>query len=276
MSKKGIKIFLFIVNVLFFTVGLVIFGVGVWTASDKIFLSDIIGSNLYEAASYMLIICGVIIIGVAIFGCVTSWKEMRYGILLYFVILSLIFVFLIIASILAVVFRGELEDVMSKAMGETILKQYGTNLENSPENQAVTKSWDETQQKLECCGVDNEGWEIYQESMWYRNQKGDDRAYVPASCCKNVHVNKLVRLKQCQKSRMGPPGTPSGAKNDYLFYQGCYEAAYKFVMDQAGLILAIGFSFSIILIAGLVLSMCLYRFIQRPTTAEVDDKSAPL
>lgn len=275
MGKKGIKIFLFIVNTLFFIIGLVVFSIGVWTTSDKIFLSDIIGSNLYAAASYMLIISGFIILVVAVFGCVTTWKEMRYGILLYFVILSLIFIFMIVASILAVVFRGELQDVMSKAMGETIQKQYGVNIQHNEENQAITKSWDETQQKLHCCGVENEGWEIYQESLWYRNQKGDDKPFVPESCCKNVHVNRIQRLKQCQKSRMGPPGTPSGAKNDYLFYQGCYDAGYKFVMDQAGLLLAIGFSFSVILIAGLVLSMCLYRFIQRPPNEE-EEKSAPL
>ncbi|XP_029636610.1 CD151 antigen [Octopus sinensis] len=275
MGKKGLKFFLFIVNILFFIAGLVTFAIGVWTATDRIFMSDIIGSNLYSSASYMMIISGIVITLVSILGCVTSWREMRFGVLIYFIILLFIFVFLVIASILAVVFRGELEDVMSKSMGETLIKQYGNDIERNAENRAVTKAWDLTQERLECCGVDSRGWEIYRESRWYRDQPNTAIKFVPVSCCKNIHVNRITRTRHCQETTMGPPAVTEGGKNDYLFYQGCYDAAYTFVMDQAGILLAIGFSFSIVLICGLVLSLCLFRYIKR-TPTENRATSAPL
>ncbi|GAB1602816.1 CD151 antigen-like [Argonauta hians] len=275
MGKKCLKFSLFLVNILFFIIGLVTFAVGVWTAADRIFMSDIIGTNLYSSASYMMIIAGIVITMISILGCVAASKEMRCGIIFYFGSLLFIFFFLVITSILAVAFRGELEDVMSKSMGETLIKQYGNNVETNAENKAVTDAWDRTQKRLQCCGVDSEGWEIYTESQWFKNQHSIEKMYVPVSCCKNIHVNRLYRTKHCQKSTFGPPSTKQGAKNDYLFYMGCYDAAYSLVMDQAGIILTVGFSFSIILLCGLLLSLCLLRRTKR-VPADKKASSAPL
>lgn len=37
---------------------------------------------------------------------------------------------------------------MSKSMGETLIKQYGNDIERNSDNKAVTKAWDLTQKRV--------------------------------------------------------------------------------------------------------------------------------
>ena len=49
--------------------------IGIWTAADKVYISFVIGDNLFSAASYMLIGVGAIMIGICVVGICSLMKE---------------------------------------------------------------------------------------------------------------------------------------------------------------------------------------------------------
>jgi len=67
-------------------------GIGIWLAIDKIFISDIIGTDLFDAGVYLVIICGVFMLLLSLFGCFSTvrMKRMFFMIVSYIKSLSLI------------------------------------------------------------------------------------------------------------------------------------------------------------------------------------------
>ena len=57
--------------------GLASAAVGVWSVVDKVYVADVIGDDLFSAASYMIIISGVILLAISIFGLCAVRKEKR-------------------------------------------------------------------------------------------------------------------------------------------------------------------------------------------------------
>lgn len=197
----------------------------------------------------------------------------------YFISLLVIFICVVVAAVLTVVFRGEIETTMRNAMKETLLDKYGYDLDNNEENVLVTDSWDETQSRFSCCAVDDGAeWDFrnYRLSNWFErgqaNVLAKDRNYVPASCCatrfsqtENMYMH--TSLAQCQRPVYGPPRHPdttNWGKNDDLNHQGCYTIGYDLVMGQAGVLTGLAFASAILLVSGMVFSMCLYRYIPTP------------
>jgi len=144
-------------------------------------------------------------------------------------------------------------------MRESLLSSYGTDMTDEWHN-LVTRSWDEAQEKLQCCSIDNEGWSLYRQTFWYKDHpglQGVDKPYVPASCCKRrggAYVDQFT----CQMSIDGPPGLNSGINNNALYYIGCFEAGKSALYPVIGYFIAIGFFLSAIVIIGVVSSLYLY------------------
>ncbi|ESO98681.1 hypothetical protein LOTGIDRAFT_174048 [Lottia gigantea] len=270
ISKSCCKLFLFIFNTVFLIAGVCMFGVGIWTVVDKVYVSDIIGNEIFTAAAYMIIISGIIVIGVCILGFISLSQEKRILIIVYFVIWIVIFIFLIIGAILAVVFKGELESEMRNSMKDTLIQKYGGD---STEERTATNAWDRVQRELRCCSVDDESWDLYRSTRWFRSQ--DPRSslitYVPATCCVvDVRTDTYVAQKQCQTWQLGPPRNPSYTlKNTALYYEGCYEAARNFVLDASSAIVAVGFTFGLTLIVGLVFTLFFLRHVTTLDDEEV-------
>lgn len=50
---------------------------GIWTVVDKSFANELLGTNLYAGAVYILIATGILIAIISCFGCFGSAKEVR-------------------------------------------------------------------------------------------------------------------------------------------------------------------------------------------------------
>lgn len=61
-SRGKLRIYLAIVNVLFFILGGACVALGAWQAVDKVFISDVVGSDLYSTAAYLLIFSGCVLV----------------------------------------------------------------------------------------------------------------------------------------------------------------------------------------------------------------------
>ena len=69
--------------------GLALAAVGVWSVVDKVYVADVIGDDLFSAASYMVIIAGVILLAIAVFGMYAVRREKRFFIIIVSVVVVL-------------------------------------------------------------------------------------------------------------------------------------------------------------------------------------------
>lgn len=53
------------------------FGLGIWTVVDKNFMNELLGTNLFAGATYVLIITSALVCMVSFFGCIGAAKEVK-------------------------------------------------------------------------------------------------------------------------------------------------------------------------------------------------------
>ena len=58
-------------------VGAIMFGLGIWTVVDKNFMNELLGTNLFAGATYVLIITSALVCMVSFFGCIGAAKEVK-------------------------------------------------------------------------------------------------------------------------------------------------------------------------------------------------------
>lgn len=68
------------------------FVIGVWTLVDKSFINELLGTNLFMGAVYILIATGALVSLVSFFGCLGAIKEIKC-MLLTVTIISTLFLF---------------------------------------------------------------------------------------------------------------------------------------------------------------------------------------
>lgn len=256
------KYLLFTYNIIIFIVGGVILGVGIWMAVDRNFMTKITGNDLYAVALYMILIAGGITFFISFLGCCGAVTENKCLLYTFMGILCFLAVVLLIGAILAIVFHQELGDEIKDSMEDTLVNYYGVDFHKTF-NRGVTWGWDKTQEKLDCCAVDDTGWALYQESEWFDTNPWtpeDQKPYVPQSCCVQDRFWRYVNLDVCQKWRLGPPGSPvDGAINRAIYYRGCYDAGVEYLEENSAILIGIGIAVALLLIAGIVLSFVLVR-----------------
>ena len=52
-------------------------GVGIWTVVDKVYVAQVISDDLFSVASYLAIVVGVILLGVAVLGICAVRSEAK-------------------------------------------------------------------------------------------------------------------------------------------------------------------------------------------------------
>lgn len=110
---------------------------------------------------------------------------------------------MLVGGILGYVFRGKVTETLRNEMYGSI-RSYGNY-------RPVTEAWDETQGRLECCGV-----------LSYRDWK--DR--IPDSCCREPVPGKR---QPCQLLH--------DTQNSFTMFQnGCLNVTANFVRDHAAII----------------------------------------
>lgn len=135
---------------------------------------------------------------------------------------------MLIGGILGYVFREKVSVTMRQEMYSS-LKLYGNR-------RAVTQSWDQTQTRLKCCGVDS--WRDWQSS-----------GRIPESCCQETYGGQR---KPCIDA-------PSPLT---LYSNGCRVVASDFIKSHAAIIGGAGIVVAIFIIFGLIFSCSLFKMIE--------------
>jgi len=217
------KYSLFFVNLLIFIGGLVVIGLGIYIAVDRSFGTQILGTNLYIGAIYIVIAAAVVVSLIACFGCFGAAQEVRCMLVTYFIIVFLIFITMLVGGILLYVFRHDVEGAARKGMNSSIHSYHN--------DKSVKEAWDEIQTAMKCCGIDG---------------VADWNGQIPDSCCKPVIEGVQNRCHQASPN---------------LYHEGCIKAWPDFIKKNAAIVGGIGIGVACVMVLGMVFSCALFNLI---------------
>ncbi|CAI6364532.1 unnamed protein product [Macrosiphum euphorbiae] len=115
-----VKYSMFLSNFIIFIGGIVLVAISVYTLYDKSFIKELLGTNLFTGAVYILIVAGILLSLLSFLGCAGAVKEVKCMLLTYFIILFIIFIVMLVGGILCYVFRQRVQTTMQQEMLRTI------------------------------------------------------------------------------------------------------------------------------------------------------------
>uniref|UniRef100_A0A0B7BS88 Tetraspanin n=1 Tax=Arion vulgaris TaxID=1028688 RepID=A0A0B7BS88_9EUPU len=280
-ATRVAKWILVILNFLVFCAGAIAIGLGAWGLASEYgaqTLKDLTGSELYRGAAIAIIVGGSVLALIAIIGGVGAIIESKWLLGIYFVIMILLLILFVTAAAVGFAFRDKIEEELSKQMQNSLVYQYGVNVNNNDDNNVVTDVWDAVQKKLDCCGVSgglnsSMSWYIWQGSTWFKQRGVMDPILadrVPSSCC----VGK-VENSTCQRLNLLNPTQPiqSDPKlvtnpNPALNHQGCIDSLKDKISEHIAAIVGIAVAILIVMLLSVILSVCVCTNIRKSYKSE--------
>uniref|UniRef100_G3R3W1 Tetraspanin n=1 Tax=Gorilla gorilla gorilla TaxID=9595 RepID=G3R3W1_GORGO len=232
---KVTKYFLFLFNLIFFILGAVILGFGVWILADKSSFISVLqtSSSSLRMGAYVFIGVGAVTMLMGFLGCIGAVNEVRC-------------------------LLGLLKQEMGGIVTE-LIRDYNSSREDS-----LQDAWDYVQAQVKCCG-----WVSFYN--WTDNAELMNRPEVtyPCSCDKGEEDNSLsVRKGFCEA-----PGnrTQSGNHPEYwpVYQEGCMEKVQAWLQENLGIILGVGVGVAVIELLGMLLSICLCRHVHSEDYSKV-------
>ncbi|XP_006157818.1 CD82 antigen isoform X1 [Tupaia chinensis] len=258
---KVTKYFLFLFNLLFFILGAVILGFGVWILADKSSFISVLqaSSSSLNTGAYVFLGVGVVTMLMGFLGCVGAVNEVRCLLGLYFAFLLVILIAQVAAGVLFYFNMGKLKQEMGSIVSE-LIQNYNGSREDS-----LQEAWDYVQAQVKCCG-----WTTFYN--WANNTELMSRTNVtyPCSCERSGEedVNFSVKKGFCQAPHNR---TQSGNDpEDWPVYQeGCMEKVQAWLQENLGVILGVCVGVAVIELLGMLLSLCLCRHIHSEDYSKV-------
>ncbi|XP_017914700.1 PREDICTED: CD82 antigen isoform X1 [Capra hircus] len=249
---KVTKYFLFLFNLLFFVLGAVILGFGIWILVDKNSFISILqtSSTSFKVAAYVFISVGALTMLMGFLGCLGAVNEVRCLLGMYFAFLLLILIAQVTAGVFFYFNMGQLK----QEMGSIVTKLIHNYTDGSGDG--LQEAWDYVQAQVKCCG-----WVSFLN--WTENTELMNRANITFPCsCKKSDEDDAPMMPQ--KGFCEAPfgnGTQSGNNpEDWPVYQeGCMEKVQGWLQENLGVILGVCVGVAVIELLGMFLSMFLCR-----------------
>ncbi|KAJ0179540.1 hypothetical protein K1T71_005252 [Dendrolimus kikuchii] len=219
---RCMKFTLICMNMLTFVGGLVALGIALWVWNTRSFSSTLLTNNMFIASVMVVIVMGVAMMLLSFLGCCGAAKEVKCMLLTYYILVFIIFVVMLVGGILQLVFREKILSTLDREMYASI-PYYNTRHE-------YTKSWDDTQSFLQCCGVKN-----YND--WNNN--------IPDSCCREIYPGKRLDCK-------------SSPNPTTMYVDGCLSKVTDFLREDAIYVGAAAIIVACIMLLALILSCGLF------------------
>lgn len=258
---KITKYFLFLFNLLFFILGAMILGFGVWILADKssfIFVLQTSSSSL-NVGAYVFIGVGAVTMLMGFLGCIGAVNEVRCLLGLYFVFLLLILVTQVAAGVL---FYFNMDKVKQEVGG--IITKIIQNYKDGQEDK-LQEAWDYVQAQGKCCGWDG----FYN---WTENTELMNRTNVtyPCSCeNKTEDDSALVRKGFCEAHIVNKTQSGNSPQDWPVYQEGCKSKVQAWLQDNLGIILGVCVGVAVIELLGMLLSICLCRHIHSEDYSKV-------
>lgn len=244
LSKYCAKPLLILINLLFFVLGIVVLGIGIWISVSKDSFFELISNSTipkevkdldekvkneadyyFSMASLVVIGMGAFIMLLSLIGCCGSFKESKCLLITYATVVILITLGQSIGIILSAVYQKEFQTQVGNAFKPS-LKSYGTD-------HHVTLLWNLKMEGLKCCGVHGNN----------DFQNLDRTINITSICCgKALDTCNSVNLDR--NTNTAPPGCVDKLFKDlegYMKY-AIILAAVVIVVQILAIALALGLS----------------------------------
>ncbi|NXQ82242.1 TSN1 protein, partial [Nyctibius grandis] len=226
-----IKVMMILFNLAIFLGGGTLLGVGIWVSVDGQSFLDIFGavsSSVLQVVnvSYFLIVIGAILLVIGFLGCCGAQKESKCLLMMFFSVVLIIFIAEIAAAVVALVYTGLAEMLLTAVVTPLLKEKYG-------EDMSLTHIWNVTMREVHCCGLNN--YTDFTDSPWYKEQKT-----YPEPC--------LVRA-------LLPLTTPHPCG---CLLQGCFDQILEEIKTNSGVVGGVAAGIAALEIAAMVVSMYLY------------------
>ncbi|XP_076970582.1 CD82 antigen [Tamandua tetradactyla] len=258
---KVTKYFLFLFNLLFFILGAVILGFGVWIVADKSSFISVLqtSSSSLNRAAYVFMGVGAVTTLMGFLGCVGAIREVRCLLGLYFAFLLLILIAQVAAGALFYFRMDEVKQEMGDIVSK-LIKNY-----NASSDDRLQEAWDYVQAQMKCCGwVSSYNWTDNAELMSRPN------VTYPCSCKmrEDKDSGPPVMTGFCEVPRNR---TQSGnSPEDWPVYpEGCVEKVQAWLRENLSVILGTCVGVAVIELLGMLLSICLCRHIHSEDYSKV-------
>ncbi|XP_050086977.1 CD63 antigen [Anopheles aquasalis] len=230
MSMKCVKYMIFVISVTFAVVAAMLLSMAIAIGNLFDDFKSFIDSHFFVPPN-LLIAIGIILLIIALFGCVGALKESTVMINIYGTLLLSVFILQLAAAITAFVLRGQVELMVRQKIFNSMAEY-----KNIP---GYYNSIDTLQNMLECCGVDH-------YSDWANYLESTDVSMIeyPETCCSVAPENG-----QC------PP-----------WQYGCYKRL-SWIISQGSVLIATGATaVAFVQILGAICAFMLARAIRRTKT----------
>ncbi|XP_059204838.1 tetraspanin-10 [Centropristis striata] len=219
-----LKYFLFLCNLVFTVLGLVVLGLGMWGLITKeSFAQEKIGS-IGTDPMLILVTLGFVLTLLCLSGCVGALRENCTLLKLF----SAAVLALITAQVLAAIMAYSLQDQIGVYLRSGMLVAM-VRYQDDLDLRFIT---DEIQSNLQCCGADNyHDWEI---NIYYNcSAPGVLACGVPATCCVDPLENGTVWNSQCG---LGAQQLDEFSAQSVIFLGGCLGGISRWIEQHEGLI----------------------------------------
>uniref|UniRef100_UPI00398F62AB CD82 antigen-like isoform X1 n=1 Tax=Pristiophorus japonicus TaxID=55135 RepID=UPI00398F62AB len=246
---KATKYFLFLFNLLFFILGAVILGFGLWILLDKTSFIAVLqsSSSALKIGSYILLGVGSVTMLMGFLGCLGAVNEVKCLLGLYFICLLLILIAQITAGVLIYIQRDGLKSEIAEIIHQMIINY------NPQENtgKSFGTTWDYIQRKLECCGWTGP-WN-WTENVIIRNSSV---TLTPCSCHKRLANDSVPETGFCEG-------------DDNVHGAGCISSVEEWLQSNVGIIFGVCIGVAVIELLGMILSMCLCKNVDEEDYSKV-------
>ncbi|KAM4845742.1 CD82 antigen [Thomomys bottae] len=258
---KVTKYFLFLFNLLFFILGAVILGFGVWILADRTSFISVLqnSSSTMQLGAYIFLGVGALTMVMGFLGCIGAVNEVRCLLGLYFTFLLLILIAQVTAGTLFYFNSDKLKQEARNVVAD-LIKNYDANSTDS-----LQEAWDYVQNQVKCCGwVSARNWTENEELMSH------SEITFPCSCEDTEEDNdRLARKGFCHSQTTN--STEGGNDPDqWPVYQiGCMEKVQAWLQENLGIILGVCVGVAVIELLGMFLSICLCQRIHSEDYSKV-------
>ncbi|KAF6029188.1 hypothetical protein EB796_012506 [Bugula neritina] len=263
------RITLLVFNIIFFIIGSVCLGVGIWVVVDGTVFLEVLGKipedtsvvgSLIQDAAYILIGGGAAIFLIAFFGCCGAWKKNKCLLIVYAVIIGVLLLLQIGAFVTAYFFYDQIVDVLNDSLANALNKSYNSEFQEKSAGQfdytggnILSKGLDAIQIEFKCCGVLN-----------YTDYPNDA---FPPTCCPANYSGKIKDLAdQLWKGDVTTYTTTAPNCHGNITYietvPGCLDAIKDYILDKSIIFIGIAAGTIAVQLILVFLSCCLFCSIE--------------
>ncbi|KFQ51378.1 Tetraspanin-1, partial [Pelecanus crispus] len=226
-----IKVMMILFNLAIFLGGGTLLGVGIWVTVDGQSFLDIFGalsSSILQVVnvSYFLIVIGAILLVIGFLGCYGAQKESKCLLMMFFSVVLIIFIAEIAAAVVALVYTGLAETLLTAVVTPLLKEKYGSD-------KGLTHIWNVTMNEVNCCGLNN--YTDFTDSPWYKEHKTYPEPCLVGGLLPLAHPH----LRGC-------------------LLQGCFYQILDEIKTNAGVVGGVAAGIAALEIASMAVSMYLY------------------